>query len=104
MCAARATMEKPTLRPIVSISPPATLTRESSVIQACETLVRVHTAAVVVVDKQAILDGIFTFSDVFKRVVVARRDPIITTLAALMTSNPDFAAAEFTILESLERM
>lgn len=104
MRAARDTMEKPTLRPIVERTPVATLTRENSVVQACETLVREHIAAIVIVDNQAVLDGIFTCRDVVNRVVVERRNPVTTRLGQVMTPNPDSAAADFTILESLQRM
>lgn len=104
MRAARDTMEKPTLRPIVERTPVATLTRDNSVVQACETLAREHLAAIVIIDNQGVLDGIFTCKDVVNRVVVEHRNPVTTRLAQVMTPNPDSAAADFTILESLQRM
>lgn len=104
MRAARETIEKPTLRPIVERAHMATLTRDSSVTEACETLVQEHLAAVVIVDKNGVLDGIFTCRDVVNRIVVKHRNPITTTLDQVMTPNPDCAGPDFTILESLQRM
>lgn len=104
MRAARETIEKPTLRPIVERAPMATLTRESSVMEACQTLAGNHLAAVVIVDAQGVLDGIFTCRDVVNRVVAKKVNPVTTRLSEVMTQNPDCAAPDFTILESLQRM
>lgn len=104
MRAARETIEKPTLRPIVDRTAVATLTRDNSVLHACETLAREHLAAVVIVDENGLLDGIFTCQDVVHRVVVKRLNPITTSLEKVMTQNPDCAGPDFTLLESLQRM
>lgn len=101
---ARETMEKPTLRPIVENTRAATITGDCSVAEACETLVQERLAAVVVVNEQGVLDGIFTSSDVVKRVIIANRNPVRTNVSQVMTINPDSAASDFTILESLQRM
>lgn len=104
MRAARENMEKPTLRPIVEKAPVATMLDSCSVTDACETFVREHLTAIVVVDGKGVLDGIFTCSDVVNRVVMAHRNPVKTELIDVMTTNPDCAAPDFTILESLQRM
>ncbi len=101
--AARATIEKPTLRPIVEASPLVTLKRKNTVTEACEAIVRNHLAAVVIVDEHGILDGIFTCRDVSTRVVAKELDPD-EPLENVMTLNPDSASPDFTILESLQRM
>lgn len=101
--AARATIEKPTLRPIVEASPLVTLNRKNTVTEACEAIVRNHLAAVVIVDEHGILDGIFTCRDVSTRVVAKELDPD-ELLENVMTLNPDSASPDFTILESLQRM
>lgn len=104
MRAARDTIEKPTLRPIVERSGLATLSRDDSVVVACETLVREHLTAIVIVDEHGVLDGIFTCRDVAVRVVARRVNPATTRLSQVMTRNPDCASPHFTILESLQRM
>lgn len=101
---ARETMEKPTLRPIAEETHVATITGDCSVAEACEALVRERLAAVIVVNEQGVLDGIFTSSDVVKRVIIANRNPVHTNVSEVMTINPDSAASDFTILESLQRM
>lgn len=104
MRAARANIEKPTLRPIVEAAPLVTLSRSNTVATACEAIAEHHLAAVVVVDEHGILDGIFTCRDVSTRVVAKERDPNTVTLEQVMTPNPDSASPDFTILESLQRM
>lgn len=104
MRAARERIEKPTLGPIVQRSHVATLSCDSSVVDACETLVRERLAAVVIVDKNNILDGIFTCRDVASRVIAKGLNPYSTQLGQVMTKNPDSAGPDYTVLESLQRM
>ncbi len=104
MRAARANIEKPTLRPIVETSPLVTLSRRNTVADACEAIVKNHLAAVVIVDDDGILDGIFTCRDATTRVVAKEKDSVTLTLEEVMTSSPDCASPDFTILESLQRM
>lgn len=104
MRAARDNIEKPTLRPILQGAKLATLSRTDTVAKACETIATHHVAAIVIVDEKGILDGIFTCTDLIKRVVAKQRDPTQVLLADVMTSNPDSAGPDFTILESLQRM
>lgn len=104
MRAAKASIEKPTLRPIVETSPLVTLSRENTVTEACEAIVKHHLAAVVIVDENGVLDGIFTCRDATTRVVAKHKDPNVVTLAQVMTQSPDCASPDYTILESLQRM
>ena len=50
------------------------------------------------------LDGIFTERDMVNRVVAEGRDPDQTTLADVMTANPDAIAPGTTAIEALRRM
>ncbi len=50
------------------------------------------------------LDGIFTERDMVNRVVADGRDPDQTTLADVMTANPDTIAPTTTAIEALRRM
>eukprot|EP00178_Gracilaria_changii_P016662 TRINITY_DN47979_c0_g1_i1.p1 TRINITY_DN47979_c0_g1~~TRINITY_DN47979_c0_g1_i1.p1 ORF type:complete len:828 (-),score=123.48 TRINITY_DN47979_c0_g1_i1:3450-5933(-) len=104
MRAARETIEKPTLRPIVERSHFAMLSAGHTVVEACETLVRERLAAIVIVDKNKVLEGIFTCRDVASRVVAKNLNPYTTLLGQVMTKSPDYASPEYTILESLQRM
>lgn len=102
--AARETIEKPTLRPMLHNSQFTTLAASATIAEACQLIVTKHTAAIVVVDANGIIDGIFTCTDVVKRVVVAKKDPAVSRVADVMTVNPDCASPDFTILECLQRM
>lgn len=104
MRAARDKIEKPTLRPILDRSPVATLTKDHTVADACQIFIRHNLAAVVIVDANNVLDGIFTCRDVASRVVSKRLNPHQTKLEHVMTLNPDCAAPSYTVLESLQRM
>lgn len=102
--AARETIDKPTLRHIIERAPLTTMKRHDTVAAACELIVTKHIAAIVVVDDNGVLDGIFTCTDIVKRVVSPGKDPAQILLADVMTSSPDCASPDFTILESLQRM
>ena len=75
------------------------------------TLVRVAARAMrerrvgaVLVAAHSRLEGIFTERDMVSRVVAEGRDPDTTTLAEVMTANPDTAGPHDTALEALRRM
>lgn len=101
---ARENIEKPVLRPILSRASVTTMSRNATVADACELIVTKHVAAIVIVDNDKVLDGIFTCTDVVRRVVSPKRDPHAVVLSKVMTHNPDCASPGFTILESLQRM
>lgn len=101
---ARENMEKPTIQPLLNRTSVTTMHRTATVSDACELIVTKHTAAVVIVDKNGVLDGIFTCTDLVKRVVAPKKDEKVTQISEVMTPNPDCASPGFTILESLQRM
>lgn len=105
MRAARETFEKPTVKSFLGTGPQfVTLRPENTVLQACEQIVKRKAAAIIVVDANGGLEGIFTCRDVATRVVARNKDPGTTLLADVMTPRPDFALPEFTVLECLQRM
>lgn len=101
---ARENIEKPVLKPILSRTSVTTMKRSATVANACELIVTKHVAAIVIVDDNGVLDGIFTCTDVIKRVVSEKRDAHSVLLSEVMTQSPDCASPGFTILESLQRM
>ena len=60
--------------------------------------------AVVVLDAAGRMAGIFTERDVMTKVVAARRDPDATTLADVMTPNPDTIGPDEAAAEALDMM
>lgn len=102
--AARETIEKPTLRSFGDLSTYTALLPDHTALAACEALVRNKASAIVVVDANGVLEGIFTCRDVAARVVSNARDPRTTLLREVMTPRPDFALPDFTVLECLQRM
>jgi len=62
-----------------------------------------HVGAVLVTTKDR-LNGIFTERDMVNRVVADGRDPDHTTLADVMTTNPDTIAPATTAIEALRLM
>jgi len=62
-----------------------------------------HVGAVLVTTDSR-LDGIFTERDMVNRVVAEGRDPDQTTLANVMTANPDTIAPTTTAIEALRLM
>jgi CBS domain-containing protein/tetratricopeptide (TPR) repeat protein len=104
MRAARDTFEKPTLRSFLEYSPFTALTPEDTVQSACDAILQNHLAAVIVVDEEGRLEGIFTCRDVTSRVVAKGLDAQATLLRDVMTARPDFALPDYTILECLQRM
>jgi CBS domain-containing protein len=68
---------------------PIQLREEASVQDAIDRMVAEHRAAVVVVDAEGRLTGIFTERDVLIRVLGERRDPVRTLLGQVMTPNPE---------------
>jgi CBS domain-containing protein len=62
-----------------------------------------HVGAVLVTTNRH-LDGIFTERDMVNRVVAEGRDPDHTTLAEVMTADPDTIAPSTTAIEALRRM
>ena len=55
-----------------------------------------YVSAVLVTDEHATLLGIFTERDAISRVLAAGRDPVATTLAEVMTYNPETVTPQHT--------
>lgn len=79
--------------------PPATTVRA-----ACHAMRERGVGAVLVVDRSGALAGIFTGRDAVCRVLAEGRDPAATTLADVMTPDPDATPAGCSAVELLRRM
>jgi CBS domain-containing protein len=65
--------------------PPVSVTETATVLEAVQTMVKERIGAVVVM-KGRKMTGIFSERDVLEKVVLARRDPAKTPVAAVMTA------------------
>jgi CBS domain-containing protein len=79
------------------------LPRATSVRAAAQAMRERHVGAVLV-SEDGRLEGIFTERDMVNRVVAAGRDPDKTTLAEVMTADPDTAGPHDTAIAALRRM
>jgi CBS domain-containing protein len=75
------------LRSIVSGQPPATAEKSVTVLDAALLMKEQGKGALLVVDGSRLI-GIFTERDALVRVIAARRDPVTTRLADVMTPQP----------------
>lgn len=82
----------------------ATASSSLSVREASIAMASRRIGAVVVVDAAGRMAGIFTERDVMTKVVAGRRDPDATTLAEVMTPNPDTIGPDDAAGEALEMM
>jgi len=73
-------------------------------VRAAAQAMRERKVGAVLVGENLILDGIFTERDMVNRVVAEGRDPDSTTLAEVMTANPDTIAPQATAIDALRRM
>jgi CBS domain-containing protein len=73
---------------IVRNQSPLVLQWNTTVVQAARLMDSQSVSAVLVTEADATLVGIFTGRDAVARVLARGRDPIITTLGEVMTSNP----------------
>lgn len=89
---------------LLAPSEPIRLGVEDTVREAIERMVGQHRAAVVVVDAEGRLVGIFTERDVLIRVLGEGRDPATTRLAAVMTPRPEALSAGDRICFAVNRM
>lgn len=83
---------------------PIQFTGDASVQEAIGRMVAQHRSAVVVVDAEGRLSGIFTERDVLIRVLGEGRDPARTTLAEVMTPNPEALTLQDRICFAVNRM
>jgi CBS domain-containing protein len=88
---------------IVREQNPLMLPPEDTLGHACQRMWKRRVGAVLVVDAQHRLVGIFTGRDAV-RAIASGKAPETTPLAAAMTSNPDTIAPERTAVEALRAM
>jgi CBS domain-containing protein len=77
---------------------------ESSSVRDAAVRMRDRQVGAVLITRDGRLEGIFTERDVLNRVVAAGRHPDHTSLADVMTRNPDSVAPDDTALDALRRM
>lgn len=89
---------------LLAPSEPIRLTEKATVAEAIEQLVAARRSAVVVVDDDGRLCGIFTERDVVTRVIGMRCDPQQTPLAQVMTRAPESLSPRDRICYAVNRM
>src|SRR5690242_4386567 len=89
---------------IVRHQNPLMLPPNTSVMEAAQQMHARHVRAVLVIEGDADLVGIFTERDAISRVLAAGRDPVATTLADVMTNNPETVTAQHSATEMLRLM
>ena len=82
----------------------ATLNPADSVLDAVNMMTERKIGAVIIVDNNARLAGIFTERDLVNRVVAKGLDAVSTPLKQVMTANPDTLAPGDTAMNALELM
>ncbi len=83
---------------------PLMLPPSTNVMQAARHMHSRHVRAVLVIEGDANLVGIFTERDAISRVLAAGMDPLTTTLADVMTNNPETISPQHTATEMLRLM
>ena len=89
---------------IVRRQNPLMLPPSTNVMQAARHMHTQNVSAVLVTEGDARLVGIFTERDAISRVLAAGRDPVATTLADVMTNNPETITPQTTATEVLRLM
>src|SRR6266851_95442 len=83
---------------------PVMLPPDTTVMMAARQMRSRNVSAVLVIEGDARLVGIFTERDAFSRVLAEGKDPVATTLAEVMTDNPETVAPETTAVEAVRVM
>jgi len=83
---------------------PLMLPPRTSVMEAAQQMHARHVRAVLVTEGNANLVGIFTERDAISRVLAAGRDPVATTLAEVMTNNPETIPPQHPAIEVVRLM
>jgi len=83
---------------------PVTLPPEATVKDACERMRDRRIGAVLIIEADRRLVGIFTGRDAVHRVLAAGKNAARTTLAEVMTRDPDTMPPGNTAIEALRRM
>src|SRR6266699_498723 len=89
---------------IVRHQDPLMLPPRTSVMEAARQMHARHVRAVLVTEGDANLVGIFTERDAISRVLSAGKDPVTTTLADVMTNNPETITPQHNATEMLRLM
>ncbi len=89
---------------LLAPSEPIKLTEDATVHQAITQMAEKRRAAVVIVDAEGRLTGIFTERDLVRRVAVAGRDPRQTRLGEVMTRDPDTLGPDDLICFAINRL
>jgi CBS domain-containing protein len=89
---------------LLAPSEPIRLASEATVAEAVAKMVDNRRAAVVIVDAEGHLTGIFTERDALTRVMRQRRNPEQTKLAEVMTADPETLAPDDRICYAVNRM
>ncbi len=89
---------------IVRNPKPLLLPWSTTVAQAARDMDSQHASAVLVIEGDETVVGIFTGRDAVTRVLAAGRDPVATTLGEVMTYNPVTMTPRHTALEALRLM
>jgi CBS domain-containing protein len=89
---------------LLAPSEPIRLDTGATVQEAIDHMVGQHRAAVVVVDAEGRLTGIFTERDVLIRVLGEGQDPATTRLGAVMTPRPEALSPQDRICFAVNRM
>jgi signal-transduction protein with cAMP-binding, CBS, and nucleotidyltransferase domain len=89
---------------IVYRSDPVMLPPSATVMMAARHMRSRNVSAVLVTEGDAKLIGIFTERDAISRVLAEGKDPVATTLAEVMTDNPDTVAPQATAVEVVRMM
>lgn len=80
------------------------VTEKDTVIDCAKTMKDLHVAAMIVVDGAGKLIGIVTERDMVQRVLAKGLDPKTTTMADIMTRNPDTLKPDDSAADALELM
>jgi len=80
------------------------VTEKDTVLDCAKTMKDLHVAAMIVVDGTGKLIGIVTERDMVQRVLAKGLDPKTTTMADIMTRNPDTLKPDDSAADALELM
>jgi signal-transduction protein with cAMP-binding, CBS, and nucleotidyltransferase domain len=83
---------------------PVMLPASATVMMAARHMHSRRVSAVLVIEGDADLIGIFTERDAISRVLADGRDPAETTLAEVMTDNPEFVTPQKSAMEVVQLM
>lgn len=89
---------------LLAPSEPIKLREDATVHEAITQMAEKRRAAVVIVDAEGRLIGIFTERDLVRRVAVPGRDPRQTRLGEVMTRNPEVLAPDDLIAYAINRL